>query len=188
MPLEWTFRVRASMTATDRSIFARESILAITPLLAAGSSGTKASRLLRAKTGCSQGWILVMAMSPRRREWMLLMVWVAGSCCCGATGCAVGGRSVSIDSNSRIPFFGLELRERQRKSSGPPVRSIHSDHKTDVRIEPLSLPKGIGSRARLGEKRDRKPSPLAPVSVPRTDGNSPSLPAKGQAAAQIDFR
>ena len=128
-------------------------------------------------------------MSQSWREGMpLLTMWVVGLCCCGAIGCAVGGRSVSIDSNSRIPFFGLELKERQRKSSGPPVHSIRSDQKTDVRIEPLGLTKGISSIARLGEKRDRKPSPLAPISVPRTDANSPSRPAGDQAAVPIDFR
>lgn len=128
-------------------------------------------------------------MSQSRRERMpLLTLWVVGLCCCGAIGCAVGGRSVSIDSNSRIPFFGLELKERQRKSNGPPVHSIRSDQKTDVRIEPLGLTKGISSVARLGEKWERKPSPLSPISMPRTDANSPSLPPRDQATVQIDFR
>lgn len=128
--------------------------------------------------------------SESRREGMpLLTVWVVGLCCCGAIGCAVGGRSVSIDSNSRIPFFGLELKERQRKSNAPPVHSIRLDQKTDVQIEPLGLTKGIGSLARFGEQRDRKPSPLASIVVPRTDANSPSRPAAGdQAAVPIDFR
>lgn len=129
-------------------------------------------------------------MSPSRREGMLLLtVWAIGVCCCGATGCTVGGRSVSIDSNSRIPFFGLELQERRRKSDGPPVHSIRSDQKTDVRIEPLGLKKAVGSLARLGEKWDRKPSLLVPIAVPRTDANSNSVSAgEQQAAEQIDFR
>lgn len=128
-------------------------------------------------------------ISQSRREGMLMLtVWVVGLCCCGAIGCTVGGRSVSIDSNSRIPFFGLELKERQRKSSGPPIHSIRSDQKADVRIEPLGLTNGIGSLVRLGEKRDRKPSPLAPIAVPRTDANFSSVDAGQQAAVQIDFR
>lgn len=118
----------------------------------------------------------------------VLTVWVASLLCCGGVGCAVGGRSVSIDSNSRIPFFGLELRERERTSSGPPVRSIRSDQKSDVRIEPLGLTKGIGSLARLGEKWDRKPSPLAPIAVPRTDTKSNGAAVGEQSAVQIDFR
>jgi hypothetical protein len=130
----------------------------------------------------------VKAMSPSWREWMLLIVWVVGPCCCGVIGCTVGGRSVSIDSNSRIPFFGLELKERQRKSSGPPVHSIRLDQKTDTRIESLGSTKGIGFLVRLGENRDWKPSPLAPIAVPRTDANVSSVGVGQQGAIQIDFR
>lgn len=115
----------------------------------------------------------------------LLGKWAVGLCFCGAIGCAVGGRSVSIDSNSRIPFFGLELQERQRKSSGPPIRSIHSDKTSNGRIEALGLTKGLSSVARFGQQRDRESSPLAPIPVPRTDSSSS---AKVPANAQIDFR
>ena len=127
-------------------------------------------------------------MSQNWRERLLLFVWVAGPCCWGAIGCAVGGRSVSIDSNSRIPFFGLELQERQRKSSGPPVHSIRFDQKADVWIEPLGLTKGIRSLARLGEKSDRRPSLLAPIAVPRTDAISHGVSTGDQPAVEADFR
>ena len=40
------------------------------------------------------------------------------------SGCAVSGKSFAIDSNSRIPFFGLELQERKPKNSAPSYRSI----------------------------------------------------------------
>lgn len=40
------------------------------------------------------------------------------------SGCTVGGKSFSIDSNSRVPFFGLELQERKPKSTAPAYRSI----------------------------------------------------------------
>jgi hypothetical protein len=40
------------------------------------------------------------------------------------SGCTVGGKSFSIDSNSRVPFFGLELQERKPKSTAPAFRSI----------------------------------------------------------------
>ena len=59
---------------------------------------------------------------------------IRGRCACTASvivmtvihlsGCAVGSKSFSIDSNSRIPFFGLELKERKPKSSAPAYRSI----------------------------------------------------------------
>ena len=40
------------------------------------------------------------------------------------SGCTIGGKSFSIDSNSRIPFFGLELKERKPKSTAPAYQSI----------------------------------------------------------------
>lgn len=124
----------------------------------------------------------------RRAAKLLLPLWVVGLCCCGAIGCTVGGRSVSIDSNSRIPFFGLELQERQRKSNGPPVRSIRSEQKSVVRIEPLGLTPRVGKLARLGEKWDRQPNPLATLAVPRTDAGSARAASGEQATVQIDFR
>jgi hypothetical protein len=127
-----------------------------------------------------------------RQRWdagrLLLIAWAFGVSCCGASGCTVGGRSVSIDSNSRIPFFGLELRERPRKTNGPPVHSIRSGSQTDVRIEPLGLTKAIGPPRRLGETRDRTPSPLVPVVMPLTEVNSTSASAGTRVAAEIDFR
>lgn len=40
------------------------------------------------------------------------------------SGCTVGAKSFSMDSVSRMPFFGLELWERKPKSSGPAFREI----------------------------------------------------------------
>jgi len=40
------------------------------------------------------------------------------------SGCTIGGKSFSIDSNSRVPFFGLELKERKPKSTAPAYQSI----------------------------------------------------------------
>lgn len=121
-------------------------------------------------------------LSPNGRLRLLWMIWIVVPCCCGTVGCAVGGRSVSIDSNSRVPFFGLELKER--KSSGPPIHSIRHDEKSSVRLDPLGLSRGISSITRLGEKWDRKSGPLAPVALPLTDSNS----VREEAAVEIDFR
>jgi hypothetical protein len=183
----WILRSCALVTAFIRSVFARRGILVINLFFVAGLSGKMRSRLLRRKNFRCQGWLPVKAMRPNWREW-LLMVCVTGPSCIGAVGCAVGGRSVSIDSNSRIPFFGLELQERQRKSGAPSVRSIQSDHKSKVRIAPVALSNGKGSLVRLGEERGQKPSLLAPISLPRTDANSPKRLADEREAALIDFR
>jgi len=117
----------------------------------------------------------------QRRLWVLGVVL---PCCWGLFGCAVDGRSVSIDSNSRIPFFGLELKERQRKSDGPPVHSIRAEQKSESRLDPLGLSKKIGSLTRLGEKRDGKTTSVAPIALPLSETNS----SGAQAAVEIDFR
>jgi hypothetical protein len=41
-----------------------------------------------------------------------------------ASGCTVGAKSFSMDSTSRMPFFGLELKERKPKSAVPSFNSI----------------------------------------------------------------
>ena len=53
------------------------------------------------------------------------------------SGCTIGGKSFSIDSTSRIPFFGLELKERGPKSSAPVYRSIaqSTSDRSDVTID-----------------------------------------------------
>lgn len=50
-------------------------------------------------------------------------------------GCAIGGKSFSIDSNSRIPFFGLELKERKPKSNAPSYNSISRSGSEASRVE-----------------------------------------------------
>ncbi len=58
------------------------------------------------------------------------------------SGCTVGSKSFSMDSISRMPFFGLELKERKPKSSAPTYNSISQSAANGSRIEPAL---GIGS-------------------------------------------
>jgi len=51
------------------------------------------------------------------------------------SGCTVGGKSFAIDSNSRVPFFGLELKERKRKEGAPAYRSIARSSSDDVSVK-----------------------------------------------------
>lgn len=57
-------------------------------------------------------------------------------------GCTVGSKSFSMDSISRTPFFGLELKERKPKSSAPTYNSISQSAAIVPRIEPAL---GLGS-------------------------------------------
>ena len=52
------------------------------------------------------------------------------------SGCTIGSKSFSIDSNSRVPFFGLELKERKPKSTAPSYQSISRSNRdlSDVKI------------------------------------------------------
>ena len=135
---------------------------------------------------------LVKVMSRSPREWLLVALCLTGSCCCAAAGCAIGGRSASIDSNSRIPFIGLEFLERQRKSDGPPIHSIRSDQNLNVRIKPVGLKKLPGVRNQTGERsvpnpNVQAPGRLAPATLPRTDVNLLGRSAD-RLAGQIDFQ
>jgi len=109
------------------------------------------------------------------------------------SGCAVGGKSVSIDSNSRIPFFGLELFQRSPKSSGPPLHSIRRKSTSTVRIETLSLApirnkkeveKTISSES---PQENRLPTPESQT-FPRTDVNLTSAGLREITDTEIDFR
>ena len=65
-----------------------------------------------------------------------LLLLMASALAVTASGCAVGFRSFSIDSTSRTPFMGFELKERKPKSSAPVYNSISRSDDDAVRIEP----------------------------------------------------
>ncbi len=71
------------------------------------------------------------------------------------SGCAVSGKSFAIDSNSRIPFFGLELQERKPKSSAPSYRSIANMTGDAPRVEVAlqMVPAAINGASKKWNKR-----------------------------------
>lgn len=78
------------------------------------------------------------------------------------SGCTVGSKSFSMDSISRTPFFGLELRERKPRSTAPSYNSISQAAANDSRIEPalavgFSKPMDLTSKpvdlTKAGDKR-----------------------------------
>ncbi|WP_010582643.1 hypothetical protein [Schlesneria paludicola] len=70
-----------------------------------------------------------------------------------SSGCAVGGKSFAIDSNSRVPFFGLELKERKAKDKAPSYRSISQSEGGQSRFQP-ALQTGTSSSSRLLKQKD----------------------------------
>jgi hypothetical protein len=98
------------------------------------------------------------------------------------SGCTIGGKSFSMDSNSRIPFFGLELKERKPKSTAPVYNSISRSASSQLRIEravnvgnsSIDSSKAIDVSARpvdLQPKDDKR------VPIARPTGSSTSKPA-----------
>lgn len=124
--------------------------------------------------GRIQGWMTVKSKNRTQRcslcrRVLLVMASIFWMEISGLVGCAVGGKSVSIDSNSRLPFFGLELQERQRKSAGPPIHSIREEKQSEAWVKPLSLVTAGASFSRLSDIWDRKATPLPTISVPITN-------------------
>jgi hypothetical protein len=72
-----------------------------------------------------------------------------------AAGCTVGGKSFQIDSNSRIPFFGLELRERKPKSIAPSYDSISLSPLDGPRIDTAVNSGSATSRERINGENKR---------------------------------
>jgi len=73
-----------------------------------------------------------------------------------SSGCTVGGKSFAIDSNSRVPFFGLELKERKRKETAPAYRSIARSSSDEVSVK-VAL-QSLSSNPRVDVKK--RPSQL----------------------------
>jgi|GEM_PF-2683476 len=128
-----------------------------------------------------------------------------------ASGCTVSGKSFSMDSNSRIPFFGLELKDRKPKVNAPSFNSISRADADNPRIEsalqvrssaPLSLMKSANRRqpaisvsgdgyerasGRLEQVADAKPELMRAIPIPVTDLNHRSSDSASSSGA-VDFQ
>ena len=127
------------------------------------------------------------------------------------SGCTIGGKSFSIDSNSRVPFFGLELKERKPKSSVPSYQSISQTSRDtpDVKIALQVVPKTSASGLRkrdnrlvatsLSDRQSPYPTPLQGVAtapkdvrissipLPRTDLDHPRVDPRTK-SSDVDFQ
>ena len=107
-------------------------------------------------------------------------------------GCTVGGRSFSIDSTSRVPFFGLELRGRKPKSDGPAFRSIRFERSLPFRVKPLGFSSGESRRGAsvVAEGTDvtvRATLPITPTTGDASRDREPLSSSKVGFDA-VDFR
>ncbi len=93
------------------------------------------------------------------------------------SGCTIGGKSFSIDSNSRVPFFGLELKERKPKSTAPSYRSISQTNR-DMPDVKIALHVSPGTPVLGLKKRDNRL-----IATSMSDRNPMySIPQKGVAS------
>lgn len=114
--------------------------------------------------------------SPVHQIQLKIAVVCLGIVICATPGCAVGSKSMSIDSTSKSPWFNLELKGRKRKSDGPDFRSVRNEHGEKPRIDTLGRKNGDGSD-------NAKSSTVLPL----TDRNLISDTWKKD-SAEIDFQ
>lgn len=89
---------------------------------------------------------------------------------CLASGCSITRKSASVDSISRMPFFGMELAPKRREPA-PETHRIRRDHAVPVDLEPAKL--ATKGKASSNEKAwwQRLPGveKRTAISLPRTD-------------------
>ena len=134
-----------------------------------------------------------------------VLLLLASALAVTASGCAVGFRSFSIDSTSRTPFMGFELKERKAKSSAPVYNSISRTDSDAVRIEPalrsqstpsnsiLSLglknPFGTKSSDASPHANHKSESQTSSIAIPITVSQGASSPVNRPTnAANFDFQ
>jgi hypothetical protein len=100
------------------------------------------------------------------------------------SGCTIGGKSFSIDSNSRVPFFGLELKERKPKSIAPSYQSISQTNRDASEVK-VALQVGPASSLLGLKKRDNR---LVATSLSDHDPPLHSTPSKGFARTSRDVQ
>lgn len=95
----------------------------------------------------------------------LLGLWI----CVGVGGCVVSGKSASLDSTSRMPWFNFELKGRPSKNTDPPFRSVRAESRDSRLAEPLGLFRSKSSQsANSGSNELTRPSRK---DLPITDRN-----------------
>lgn len=107
-------------------------------------------------------------------------LWLATAAAVAISGCAVAGKSMSIDSTSRMPWFGLELKGRKKKAEGPAFPSVRLDKHRKSRVDTAgrSMTESVGDLANLTEN----PS----LALPTTERSLDSSVADEPVA--LDFR
>lgn len=95
-----------------------------------------------------------------------------------ASGCVVGSKSFQIDSNSRVPFFGLELKERSPKKDGPSYNTISRSNSSQSRVKTAVQLGSPPASLRLLRPNDRPLAATVGTEIdPQQSSNSASVSA-----------
>lgn len=128
-----------------------------------------------------------MTSLPGRRETRICILWLGIGVSTVLAGCAVGSKSMQIDSTSRMPWFGLELKERSKKSDGPAFRAVKSERDRQSRIDTLGLFGGKSGEITTGDIASNPPKKVA-TALPTTNQSvALDTPLKTD-PAEVDFR
>lgn len=128
-----------------------------------------------------------MTSLPGRRETRICILWLGIGTFTVIAGCAVGSKSMQIDSTSRMPWFGLELKERSKKSEGPAFRAVKSERDRQSRIDTLGLFGGKSGEITTSDIASNPPKKVA-TALPTTNQSLvQDTPSKSESAA-VDFR
>lgn len=132
-------------------------------------------------------WGLAMTSLPGRRETRICILWLGIGAVTAITGCAVSSKSMQIDSTSRMPWFGLELKERSKKSEGPAFRAVKSERDRQSRIDTLGLFGGKTGDVASSEIASNPPKKVA-TALPTTNLSLGLDTASKQEPGAVDFR
>ncbi len=124
----------------------------------------------------------------------------------GMSGCTIGGKSFTMDSNSRIPFFGLELKERKPKSTAPVYQSIarKKDDPAEVKVAlqvdttkrsastannraATSVPGMVIDRGQVSFNRRSTDSTSSLIALPLTEGTGHER-SRSDVQCRVDFQ
>lgn len=117
------------------------------------------------------------------RHWMRICAASLGiGLSLSLTGCAVGSKSMSIDSTSRMPWFGLELKGRKKKTEGPLFPSVRLGKENKSRLAVVGLPGGKST-----EENDALPGKIS-TALPTTDRSLVLDSTAARDVTDLDFR
>lgn len=94
------------------------------------------------------------------------------SACWLMSGCAITRKSASIDSTSRMPFFGLEVGPKQREPA-PETHRIRLEGSIPLEPEPAKLITNGSSKSSSWwshkKEKEQEPEKRTTIAIPRTD-------------------